>query len=275
MNVAASTLIVLGMLLPGIAFRRFYYTGEFSKQYFTENVGQLLLPVFVPAVALQLLFYTLARIAGADAMVAGVDALLGQAFLRATDIEFGYRTAVQLALGQVGLTAFASALGYALQIAVRLTGIDRRVKLFRFRNHWHYVLRGGLREFPGVTPLLLAPPRGVLFTYVDVLAQTSEGDALYEGILADYELLPDNKLDKLVLLNARRRYLSQDKLDSTADPAGRYAIPGDFFVLPAEGIRNVNVRYVTDVQLDGALLRLSDADGDVTSASYYNAPDAP
>ncbi len=273
MNIAASSLIIFGLLLPGIAFRRFYYTGEFSKQYFSENVGQLISRVFVPAMLFQLAFAVVVSLVQATDVQTAYRAVIAQALQLGVDgVRVHARAAFILVAGQAILFMAAAAAGYVAQAIVRRRGLDRRYKLLRFQNYWHYVLRGGIRQFGGVKTLL---PSGaddvVIITYVDVLATTSEGDALYEGILADYELLPDNRLDKLILIEARRRYLKADR-KSGGDPQDRYAIPGDFFVLPADGIRNVNVRYVTSVELEDAIVSLTDADGDTSSAAYFNQP---
>lgn len=280
MNVAASTLLILLLLLPGVAFRRLYYTGEFSKQYVSDDFGQLLL-----------------RTAGI-ALLVHLGAGLPSAWL-APAIGEGYRTiALLVADADDGLAAaeayprwstfagyylalalLAGAAGLTAQGLVRRYGLDRRFKLLRFRNHWHYVLRGGVREFAA------SPTRGrsldvVGATYIDALVSTSEGDMIYEGLLIDYELAPDNELKLLVLGEVRRRPLRSDRPDQSHPPAVEvadderyYRITGDLAALPGREIKNYNLRYIT-VSEDAAELLVEDADGDVTSASYYNQPDA-
>ena len=49
MNLALSTLVLLLFLIPGFLFRRFYYTGEFSKQYFKQNFSELIFPTLIPS----------------------------------------------------------------------------------------------------------------------------------------------------------------------------------------------------------------------------------
>src|SRR3954462_5300046 len=57
MNIALATLTLLILLYPGFLFRRFYYTEEFSKEYFKQSVTDLIFSSIVPGFLLHFLGY--------------------------------------------------------------------------------------------------------------------------------------------------------------------------------------------------------------------------
>ncbi len=284
MNVAASTIILLGLLLPAIAFRRFYYTGEFSRQYVTEDFVRLVLRTSALACVLHLAAYVIVGWLYPGLRYGyglAVEALLGDG--KDVASTFGaWRGRTAFFTLYVTLIACGGLLGAASRYSIVSLGWDRSVKLFRFQNYWHYLLRGGIRDFTQVRDLLAGGRDSVSFTFVDVLVSSSEGDMLYDGMLVDYELKPDNQLEALILTDARRRPLRNDNPDrEPQEPSVRaarfYRVVGDIFVVPAAQIKNYNLRYITHVRIGAAAdaiiqISVNDADGDVSSATYFNQP---
>ena len=293
MSIAGPTIVVLCLLLPGMAFRRFYYSGAFSKQYASEDFGRLLLRTVLIAVVIH-------AVAGAAASAVAPELLTG--YTIAIEGAFGSGTeglvrgfgrwprSTVFAWGYAAVVLLGAVSGYVAQFAIPRLRLDRRYKLLRYRNYWHYLLRGGIREFGGVGPLLSTGRGEVAYTYVDVVVGGDGGDVLYNGVLVDYELARGGELDTLVLTNVSRRAMREDYVRGTDDPTGGtrddrgrgarfYGVIGDLVVVPAREIKNYNLRYVTlfDVAAaaDGQLtVSVTDADGDVTTAAYYDAPDA-
>ena len=278
-SVTGATLTLLLLLLPGIAFRRFYYTGEFSRQYFSEGFSQLLLRVALLSAWAQAAAYALAVGCGWAGVVDTYAEVAGALF--GLPVSPG-RLRLGPFLGlQVALTTLGAGGGLLAHAVVKGCSLDVRYKLFRFQNYWHYLLRGGVRGFGSTGDLLGDIGDEIQYTYVDVLVATSEGDMLYDGIVVDYQLSPNNHLDKLLLAGTRRRLLRSDRDPGrTGGAVGRryYPVAGDFVVVPAEQIKNYNVRYVIELSLatggSGSTIRVADADGDVTSAAYYQTPGA-
>ena len=52
MNIALSTLIVFLLLVPGLIFLRFYYSEEFSKEYFKTTFFEVVASALIPSIAL-------------------------------------------------------------------------------------------------------------------------------------------------------------------------------------------------------------------------------
>ena len=283
MNVAFSTLVLLLLLLPGIAFRRLYYTGAFSRQYFSEDFGQLLLRVGMLALVIHGGTY-LALTWSGSGLAEGYDHLYDLLSGTSAPTTAGGagggglrgRLGLSFVAMQFALVCAGGLLGFVCHNVVIELRLDRAVKLLRFSNYWHYVLRGGLRDFRGVREVLGANRAEIGYTFVDVLVGTSEGDVLYDGVVVDYELRPDNRLDKLVLAQTQRRLFKRDRTSRTVvHPDKRYyRVRGDIVVIPAAEIKNVNVRYVTKIELAAwsGELEVGDADGDVTAMDYYQHP---
>lgn len=294
MNVAASSLLILWLLLPAVAFRRGYYSGAFSKQYFTEGFGALILRAFLLAVVLHTAAFATLWITGvglADSYPAVLAYVFGDG--RSALIQVVPRAWPLLAFTG-GLIPFGAVAGYLAHRVVRRGRFDRRFKSLRFRNYWHYVLRGEIREFAHAKALFASGRKVIGYTFIDALAATSEGDVIYDGILVDYELGPDNGIQFLVLTGTRRRHLRADRPEG--EPLGEegaipedavyavsasdlryYDVYGDLFVLPGATIKNYNIRYIDAIDAvratsvtDANVVTLRDADGDTNSARYYN-----
>ena len=132
-SVTGATLTLLLLLLPDIAFRRFYYTGEFSRQYFSEGFSQLLLRVVLLSACAQAAAYALALACGWASVV--------DAYAELTRALFGLPVAperIRLSplLGlQAGLTVLGAGGGLVAHAVVKGLSLDVRYKLFRFQNY--------------------------------------------------------------------------------------------------------------------------------------------
>lgn len=125
--------------------------------------------------------------------------------------------------------------------------LDRRYKLFRFENHWHYIISGAIADFPRSRLNWVDSVEDIEVVYVDALVETKEGTIIYDGFLVDYELKSDNSLDLIALTNVERRYLTQDYSQNTTDsPSQRtsyYKVKGHLMVIPYDQIINLNFTY--------------------------------
>lgn len=245
MNVALSTLILLLFLIPGFLFRRFYYTGEFSKQYFKQNFTDLVFPTLIPsllfhAVGLYLISHSpftnayaldIGVISGLISGVANYDqvnrALLN--IYRYSDLILGYFLCISLISGVTG---------FLVKVFVRNLKLDRKLKLFRFQNEWHYIFSGEILDFPRVP----GKAEDLDFTYVDALVKNDEGTIIYSGLLTEYVLSKEGGIDRLYLTDVKRRYLKNDEKEKPGE-SKYYYMPGQFFVLPFQHVVNLHITY--------------------------------
>ncbi|MFW5658586.1 MAG: hypothetical protein ACOCZ8_01270 [Bacteroidota bacterium] len=251
MTLAIGTLILIVLIAPGFAFRRLYFSGYFSNQYFKSSTSEVILATIFPAIATHLL--TIELVEQLDytidwhlltLMLSGNESPEQQRALTQTTENQKWRVAGYLMLS----ISIAGALGLSVKTFVRGTKLDRKQKIFRYRNEWHYFFTGEYLDLPGVPGESIY----VKLKYVDVLVSSSAGDLIYSGLLADYVLSSDGGLDRIYLHDVKRRYLIDDAQE-TSQISGHslstsnkyYALPGDVLMLPYSEMKNIHVRFYT------------------------------
>lgn len=244
MNLALSTFILFLILLPGIFFRRFYYTQEFSTEYFKQTFLEIFLSGFIPSIVLHSIWYF-----GAGLFGYYVDLELFGSLLTNTPNPKVSKNlndfALPIILYHLSMWMGSAGLGRFLKQIVRTTGADRQLSLLRFQNSWHYIFTGEFYEFPNSNiELDLDTVEDIELVYVDALVETKEGSLLYEGILVHYELSKDGGLDYIGLKQVQRRFLKDDQGLSGGTPK-HYKIPGNLMLLKYSEIRNLNFTYYT------------------------------
>lgn len=240
MNVALSTFLIFIFLLPGICFRRFYYTEQFSKEYFKQTVFGLFLSTLIPSLFIQSLWFYLVQIFGYK-----VDLMMIEELMSKEPESLVFRNLqnnlFNIIFYYLTIILFSSLSGYFLKILIRNNKLDRRYKLFRFRNNWHYILSGEFFDFKkSAYDLTKDSPEEIDYIFVDALVQTKEGTIIYEGIFFDYELSDELGLDTITLREVRRRYLQYDYSNKKSK---YYHIPGHILVLKYSEIINLNFSY--------------------------------
>ena len=131
---------------------------------------------------------------------------------------------------------------------VRRLKLDHRTKTFRFDNYWYYMLTGEVLDFPENA----GEGRRVDGVYLSGVVDHASGSYLYRGIVSDFTFDRDGGLDTIVLADAHRRRLVDDREDHGAPRAAvgpsmpderYYEIRGDFLVLRYSELRTLNLDY--------------------------------
>ena len=245
MNIALATLFLLILLYPGFIFRRFYYTEEFSREYFKETITDLLVAAILPSVLLHIIGYYLFISHRFNIDIATIGTLLsGTSDGTKVTAAFQsiYTNAGKIVIYFIGISFIAGTAGLIAKYIVRKTKLDRKLKLFRFQNEWHYIFSGEILDYPRVP----GDAADISIRYIDALIRSNEGTIIYTGILADYVLSKDGGIDRIYLTNVKRRYLKDDKAGTavTADADGRYyKLPGQFFIIPYSQVINLHITY--------------------------------
>ena len=241
MNFALPTIILLLMLVPGFLFRRLYYSGEFSKEYFKQNFTDYLFPSLIFSVLIHLFCQSLIRMFGYKISLWPLFLLVGS---NGSSSETGlaflqiYKNIYHLFF-YFTFTAFTGAvLGLFSKYIVRKLKLDRKYQLFRYQNEWHYVFTGEILDFPNISGQSNVQPE---VQYVDALVKTAEGSILYSGYLSHYVLSSSNGIDQLYLSDVKRRYLKDDHQPENIDPY--YYMPGNFTIIPYAQVMNLNITY--------------------------------
>jgi hypothetical protein len=131
--------------------------------------------------------------------------------------------------------------------AVRRLKLDHRTKTFRFDNYWYYMLTGEVLDFRENA----GEGRRVDGVYLSAVVDHASGSYLYRGIVSDFTFDRDGALDTIVLADAHRRRLVDDREEGVprvavgpAAPDERYyEIRGDFLVLRYSELRTLNLDY--------------------------------
>src|SRR3989344_2465154 len=251
-NIALSTLFLFIFLLPGIFFRRFYYTEQFSREYLKQNLWEVFLSTLIPSILLQTLWYFIIQTFRYKIDLTILGDLVSKSPSSNTfrNIE---GNSFNIVFYHTTLLIFSSLLGHYSQFFIRKHHLDRRYGLFRFKNDWHYIFTGQFFDFPRATyDLIEDTPEEIDYVFIDALVQTKEGTLIYEGMLVDYELSDKLGLEAITLKEARRRYLQDDFSNKGKK---HYNIPGHVIILKYSDIINLNFSYFKlDVTEENKLL---------------------
>lgn len=250
MDISLGFIIVVTLiLLPGLLFRRLYFYGDFSKQFNAGHsiANQIILAVipgvsifisvfftyhyFFTQIELELIINKLKELNNSNSLSNNEShTSLVQSFVHKTGPFIGF-----LYLTSVIIGAISGRL-------IRITKLDRRFKLLRFKNYWFYVLNGEHFDFKKFKHLK-QNKKNHLFTKADVLIEQNSETALFSGIVVDYELSNNDgvTLSKLYLHNAERyKFKEGDKKP--------ISIPGNIFVVDCENMKNINLTYIYEEQ---------------------------
>lgn len=241
-------IVVTFILLPGLLFRRLYFYGDFSKQFNAgHSIADQIIIAVVPGVSifiivffiyhyfftqieLEIIINRLKEINNPSPIHIETATSLVQLFIKTSGpfIAFLYLTS-----GILGLISGRF---------IRITKLDRRFKLLRFKNYWFYILNGENFDFQKFKQLK-QKKKNHLFTKADILIEQNSETALFSGIVVDYELSNSDgiTLSKLYLQNAQRYKFKEGEKKSTP-------IPGDIFVVDCENMKNINLSYIYEDQ---------------------------
>ena len=260
MSLALSTLIFFLFLVPGIVFRKLYYSEEFSKQYFKESLFAVFISTILPSLFFQTVWYFASYYFTCYEVDLEIFGNLISSEPKSSTFQNIQTYAVQILIYQSSMLIVAASSGYILRKIVRFQKWDRRKKIFRFQNHWHYILKGEFYDFPRANVSLKTDTvQDIEFVFVDALIETVNGSYIYDGILVDYELSNNGGLDTITLAETERRKLSDDKQreleisDELVSHNPYYSIEGHILLLKYCEIKNLNFTYYTlDQNEDGS-----------------------
>ena len=244
MNIAFTTLAILLLAMPGYVARSAYLTDDFTRDVLPANwtneialailyslpfhfigvtlVTHLYLNGYLSAnVNFDVLFRLLAGEYGKD----------GAEFSHLSNNMYQYIH--RIAVYFICILLIAELFGILLRKIVWNYKLDVRIPtLFRYRNRWLYLLTG--RD-----QLHLEDPH---ITVVDALTELGSGTKLYRGLVVGFTSNENGDLEDLYLGDTFRgkfvELASGEQLFDWQD------IPGDFFILKYEDIKNLNISFL-------------------------------
>jgi hypothetical protein len=267
-------LLIILVVIPGLLFKRFYFQGEFSKQFSTkDSVYKSVFYSIIPGVLIQLIGYLIyVGVRKHDFtnndLICVFKELFGSSdnYSNITN-EFVEKGISNFILHEFNVYVLAILIGYISYLIVRTLKLDVKLKILRFKNQWYYVFSGEFKSFKkfekakqlfnekGRIESMLKPNSENQFKYfpvrVDVLVKEDSEVKLYTGYVIDYDLDYENinDLDKLYLYRTHRyrEIRDEDKNNKQIKIIGNKAkipIKGDVFLLDAKNILNLNLTFV-------------------------------
>lgn len=263
MNIAFPALFVLLLLLPGILLHYSYRRGFFQRSPVTlgpvrDEVGRGIVLALVIHPAALLIVRGVAGWSPDAEVLASVFAGIGE-----IESEAATRQFVSGLQYLVGTNIGALVLGWFAHWIVRYNHLDLRWDRLRFNNEWHYLFSGEARVFTvQEEERTIASIKEFLrsdspFIFVSVVVEQGDDSILYWGVLSDYFFDRTGTLDKIVLTDAQRRFLTteSDRGSESSDdretkevalpPSSNryYSIRGEYFVIEYDGVQTLNVEY--------------------------------
>lgn len=233
--VSINTVIFIVLLIvPGVFFKRFYFQGEFTKQFgsgtFADRfITSIFWGLFVQAITF-LLFST-----ALDLRLETLTPTITGAYKDLTDnkIPNFARYNLWLLFSYLCMSiAVPVVLGTLLHKIVRALKIDTKFLVFRFSNQWNYYFKGDILASSDFKSTRTGK---VLSTSVDVIMDGgTDKPKMFTGILAQYVISKTGELETLFLTNAQR-WSETTKSFKT--------IPGDMMIIPYNRVIDLNVRY--------------------------------
>ena len=184
----SSIVFIVLLIVPGVFFKRFYFQGQFSKQFgaglFADRlITSIFWGIFVQIVTF--IVFSRSLSISFDSIKTPVSSAFGS--LSKNEIPELSVENLWYSLAYLLASIFISALlGTIFHKVVRLLKLDIKLQVFRFSNQWNYYFRGDILH----TTEFKRGKRGEwLSTLVDVVIDNSDGKTkMFSGFLTQYTI---------------------------------------------------------------------------------------
>lgn len=244
MNIAIGTIVFIFLLVvPNTIFRRFFYTGPFSLEYFKPTPFLSFISSIVPGFLLHISFIYLILTFFPKFFddVHNLYMQLSDKETLTTSVSLSpliKGSLIKIFHYNIFLWAYVMILSVTSKALIRRLRLDRKIKLFRFRNNWHYIFSGEILDFPYIK----GKTKNISFTYIDIMVGINGGTLLYSGLYYDHIIAQDGfSLESISISEVSKRFVGNT--DEENQPVEKPTIPGDFILIPAKNIINMNVSY--------------------------------
>ena len=235
MSFAVSTLFLFLFILPGITFKRAYLSSVFSRKLKFSGILDEVFWALFPSIIMHIISFLLLS---AASTIFNFEFDLKRTLSIALFEQENEAVYVDIFLAYLLYCTFVMTIsffaGHASRKIIRILKFDRKFKLFRFTNDWHYLLSGEFLDFPEVPD----HPEEVSFKLVNALSSVGSQQMIYIGELIHFTLSDEGGLENIVLKDAKRRLLQDDLSENRY-----YEIPGRYISIPYKTIVNINIRY--------------------------------
>lgn len=242
--------LFLLFVFPGIVFRRFYYVGEFSKQFNSGNWVNTLYISLVPGLIIQIIsYFAFVNLINTNVSFNNYE------FINAIYVKikkdslpkelFNFELLSWIFLYLFTTVFISFILAQICWKIVRTFNLDIKFSTLRFNNYWHYYLSGESLKFKDFKGLLSNKDLVVALTEADVLVDIgNDGTKLYKGFIRQHTICKNTGDLKAIYLTDVRRF----RKDSVNNSVEIREVPGHIMIIPAEKIININLTYITRIK---------------------------
>ena len=210
--------ILLFCIIPGLIFRRFYYQGEFNKQYLSGKWAYILISSAFIGFIIQVIFYYLTKFGihfnffnylNIVNYTELAEELKSFELFSINHSDKIILTILSYGFGVILLTWFLSIVSYKI---VRVLKLDTSFKIFRFRNIWHYYFQGEILRTKDFVKLGYKN-KTVLYTEMDILISDGfKNNKMFSGQVVQYTVnIKTNDLETITLINTQKWKTQKNK----------------------------------------------------------------
>lgn len=240
-NIALSTVFyIMIFIFPGIIFRKFYFRGNFTRQFSQGNIFErFILTLFFSIISISLsvgviLFFRYIleiRFLNSISYKTIINILNN---IKAEKIPDEFKTNafdfLVLASLIYAISAFLGALLHSLVVIFKL---DIIFPVFRFNHPWHYIVTGKTME--------KIKDKKYLYTNVDVLINDGYKNTMFSGVLYDILLEKEtNKVESILVKDCYKYHFPEEN----SKEYEKKLIPGSVMCFSRENIVNFNLTHV-------------------------------
>lgn len=231
----SSIIFVVWLIFPGMVFKRFYYQGQFTKQFGTGLFADRLITSIFWGIFVQIITF-LVYSRALNFTFIGIEGDIEDYYKKLSENKLpliSYQTLIYLLGYQIILLIIAILLGTIVHKVIRFLKIDVYSGVFRFTNHWNYYFRG---EILSTSEFRSLKTGKWVSTQVDILIDDgTEKNKMVSGYLTQYSLShKTGDLETIYLTSATRYSQTQNK---------NITIPGDCLIVQFEKVVDINIRY--------------------------------
>jgi heme/copper-type cytochrome/quinol oxidase subunit 2 len=244
MNIAFTTILIVIILAPGFLAKNAYSASKLSVRDPNRNIVNELVWSIIPALIIHTVFIFLIESFSdyyIDFKQLG-NLILGISTANKAEDEFYQLSVYKYEIFAynvfVDLTSFC--IGFLARKVVRETKLDRRRRVFRFSNKWHYIFTGECLDFPDVPDDF----EEISTKIINVLCKVNGKTVLYTGEYFNYYIDSKGDLEAVHLKYPIRRYFEHD------EQRNYYSISSRYLVIPNSDIININFRYLNLIEVD-------------------------
>jgi len=231
----SSIVFIVMLIVPGVFFKRFYFRGQFTKQFTSGLFADRLITSIFWGLIVQLITFLLFN----KFLNLSYDTIkkpVSSVFKKIGSNTLPDLTSENLTylLVYIFTSIVISAIfGCLAHWFIRFLKIDSKFEVFRFANNWNYYFRGDSMDFGEFKGRKTGK---VLSTLIDVVMEDGSGNTkMFSGFITQYQISADSGALEVLYLTDAQRY---------SKSAGAFKpVDGDCLIIPYNKVVDMNIRY--------------------------------